>query len=71
VIDGVGFNKYEVKTFETYQPDDIEQYVLGQSGDRQKKLQAILAERKSKELTTNNIEHLLSIYNNRYGIDKN
>lgn len=53
VIDGVGFNKYEVKTFETYQPDDIEQYVLGQSGDRQKKLQAILTERKTKELPTN------------------
>lgn len=67
VIDWQGFNRYEVKNWKAYSPDDMEQFVLSQWKDVREKMRAILRERRDKELQTNGIKHLQEIYEKRYG----
>lgn len=66
VIDWFGFNKFEVQTFEKYNPNDIEMYILAQTDKEvQKKLRSIYNERKDKNLKINWVKHLMQIYEDR------
>lgn len=66
VIDGVGFNRYEVKTFREYEPSDIEQYILSQDKLVRDRMLEIVESRKADGNKTNWVEHLLRIYTDRY-----
>lgn len=66
VIDWFGFNKFEVETFEKYNPNDVEMYILSQTDKEvQKKLWEIYNERTSKNLKINWVNHLMQIYEDR------
>jgi len=66
-IDWFWFNRFEVETFEKYCPDDIEMYILSQWDKLvQDRLWWIYNERKNKNLSINWVEHLMTIYRNRY-----
>ena len=66
VIDWFGFNRFEVETFEKYDPDDVEMYILSQTDKTiQKKLRDIYNERKEKNLKINWVNHLIQIYKDR------
>lgn len=67
VIDWFGFNKFEVETFEKYNPNDIEAYIISQNDKQiQNRLRDIYEERKMKNLKTNWVKHLMEIYWSRF-----
>jgi len=49
----IGVWKYEVRSFEKFTPTDIECFIYSQPKEISEKLQAILEERKAKNLNTN------------------
>ena len=65
VIGKKWFNKYEVKTFEEYNPSSIECFIYSQTKDVAEILQEIVKERKQKWFKINGISHLLEIYSSR------
>ena len=68
-IDGFGFNRFEVETFEKYNPNDIEMYILAQTDNQLKdRLWKIYNERTDKWLRINGVKHLMDIYNSRFNV---
>ena len=60
-------NSSSISTVEPYRWDDIDHFLVGITDPNLKdKLQEILKERKSKNLQTRWVEHLMSIYTDRY-----
>lgn len=56
-----------ISTVEPYRGDDIDHFLIGITDPIMKdKLQEILKERKSKNLQTRGVEHLMQIYTDRY-----
>ena len=66
IIDWIGFNRFEVKEFYPYVPNEIDLFILSQAKDVQVKLRSILAEREANNLKTNWTCHLRTIYQNRF-----
>lgn len=70
-IDGFGFNRFEVETFEKYNPNDIEMYILAQTDNQLKdRLWKIYNERVDKWLRINGVKHLMEIYDSRFNDTK-
>lgn len=64
---GVLINSSSISTVEPYRWDDIDHFLVGITDPIMKdQLQEILQERKSKNLQTRGVEHLMSIYTDRY-----
>jgi hypothetical protein len=62
----IWFWKYEVKTFEEFEPTDIDCFIYSQPKDISRELEKIMEERKNKNLKTNWTKHLWNIYENRF-----
>jgi len=62
----VWFWKYEVKTFEAFEPTEIDCFILSQPHGVAKELEKIKIERKEKGLKLNGTKHLWEIYENRF-----
>ena len=61
-------NASSISIIEPYNWDDIDFYLVGITDIAMKtRLQEILAERKAKNLQTRWVQHLMSIYNDRFG----
>ncbi len=68
VIWETGFWKYEVKKFYKHSPDSVETYILTtQDMIVRERLNEIYKDRKEKKLNIAGVEHLLEIYQSRYG----
>ena len=66
-IDGRMINTASISYVEPFVANEIDQFVYSITDLQvRERLQAILKERKDKNLTTNGIEHLLSIYISRF-----
>lgn len=70
VVNGIGFNVYEVREFYEYNPNDIEVFIY-QITDKikQERFEKIYREREEKNLKTNWTKHLVDIYVSRYWED--
>ena len=66
IIWDVGFWKYEVKSFEEFEPTEIDSFIYIQSSPKKDRLMQIIKEREEKHFITDSIEHLMRIYENRY-----
>lgn len=53
VIDWVWFNRYEVKTFEEYKPNDVDCFILSQPKDKRERLQKKIDHRRKENLRVN------------------
>jgi hypothetical protein len=60
------FWKFEVKYFDKFVPSEMECFIYSQPKNIANKLEAIIQERKQKNLNTNWVKHLWEIYENRY-----
>lgn len=65
-IGDVWFSKYEVRTFETFNPTEIDCFIYSQPKAIRRELEKIMEERKNKNLKTNWTKHLWNIYENRF-----
>lgn len=64
---GVLINSSSISTVEPYRWDDIDHFLVGITDPIMKdQLQEILKERKSKNLQTRGVEHLMQIYTDRF-----
>ena len=66
VIGWKWFNKYEVKTFEEYNPTDIDCFILMQSKTHKEKLSPIIAQRKAewKRVTIKIVQSIIDKFQN-------
>lgn len=63
-IGDVWFSKYEVRTFETFNPTEIDCFVYSQPKSVRAELEKIIEARKEKGFKINWTEHLREIYQN-------
>jgi len=66
IIWSIWFWKYEVQTFEEFEPTDIDCFIYSQPKAIRRELEKIMEERKNKNLKTNWTKHLWNIYENRF-----
>ena len=66
IIGDKWFNKFEVRTFEKFNPTEMDNFILSKPKEVAKKLRDIISERQEKWLKINWTKHLWEIYESRY-----
>lgn len=60
-------NKFEIKRVKTFKPTELDNYILSRPKIERDRLNAIIKDRNSKWFQTKNVEHLIRIYDLKYG----